>query len=939
MSTHRVDFHFDFETRSRLNLKDAGAVKYAAHPSTEVTLLTWAFGRTGKVKAWRIGQPIPAELVSAIKEPHRYHFIAANIAFDYMIWIIPFARQIKTATKLIDLVRPKIENLTDLLALAQHFRVGGSLEIVAQMLNIPMSKDKEGRRLMLKQCKINKKTGQFTELTSEEWVHFERYGIIDTVILREAYYKLPHLPSSERWIFEWTLKRNLTGIAVDTALVQILDEIVKHYMPKLENEFKDITGLKPKSPKCLAYFQPHFPWIKDMRADTVREMQLKTNGVSPTVVRALELKALSGSTSIAKVKCATNMLLNGRIYGLFAYHMAQTKRFAGKGIQIHNFPRPSHDALDELPELDTLALATEVRDRANTLQDPIDFVKNLLRRIWVVPQGNTLYCGDFSKVEPTVLRWLTGMGPVSKTAYEEMAVEIYSMPLEQIGKDSEERQVGKAAVLGCLAAGTQVRVSSVDCVYYKNIEDITLDDEIWDGEEWVEHDGVSVNGMKTVIKIRSLAIESTPDHLFLSKEGWVTAVELNADENMRLLKSGRYSDYGQSPDQSLGKVSKDMSLCAVYVGVKRLLESISSGKEWTSPVNLAHLQLLEEDLQNPIDAATWLVTQGLEVVGTLASTTLKRGATILKTRTGTVMEVEELDVSLNPSAHSWNTLLRWIGLTNGVSRLTGRIMMDTMKPETYESLVSQSTGSTKATYDIKNCGPSNRYALERGIAHNCGYGMGHVKFKDDTFSKTGVVFDLKFAKHAVHTWRKINQPITQFWGDLQSAFRKAIHGEVTALCDRKIFVMPMESPWRGVQIKLPSGSYLYYHNAHAQVEVEQQEIVEVVNGQTVVRKVPRTVENLYYTIDRNKRVIRTKIYGGLLCEHVTSATARDLLTYSMYNLDQAGFDVLSTVHDEVWGDSHPGREDEFRRTMCILPYWCPDIQLTADTDCGVRYLK
>jgi DNA polymerase len=82
-----------------------------------------------------------------------------------------------------------------------------------------------------------------------------------------------------------------------------------------------------------------------------------------------------------------------------------------------------------------------------------------------------------------------------------------------------------------------------------------------------------------------------------------------------------------------------------------------------------------------------------------------------------------------------------------------------------------------------------------------------------------------------------------------------------------------------------------------------------------------------------------KVYGGLLTEHVTSATARDLLTHAMYQLDQAGFDVLSTVHDEIWGESHAGRDKEFEDTMCILPHWCPDIVLKAEGDNGVRYLK
>lgn len=669
IGSSKIDFHFDFETRSRLDLRKVGAVRYANDPSTSATLLTWGFGRSGSIKAWRIGQNIPSELEDVLLNPSAYNFNAFNAAFDFLIWSIPFTRQ--ASVQGIFARRPAMADISDTMAHTQQFRVGGSLESAARLLDIPLSKDKEGRRMMLKQCKPNSRTGDFVNLTEDEWNKFERYGILDTVILREIYYKVPGLSAAERWIFEWTFKRNMQGIKVDVPLITAMDNVIKTTMPKLEQEFMSITGLKVKSPKCLGYFQPHFPWIKNMQADTVRDMQLRTEGVDPTVLRALEIKSLAGSTSISKVACAMRMELNGRIYDLLSYHMAQTKRFAGRGIQIHNFPRPSHSAKDALPEdLNILDLASEVVNRFPTLLDPVDFVKNLLRRMWIAEEGEVIYCGDFSKVEPTVMRWLLGMGPISKTAYEEMAVDIYDKPLREIGPDSEERTVGKSAVLGG------------------------------------------------------------------------------------------------------------------------------------------------------------------------------------------------------------------------------------------------------------------------------GYGMGHVKFKDDTAKKTGIVLSIKFSKHVIDTYRKVNRPIVNFWRDLQTAFKKAVNGEGSALCDRRVFVMPMQSPWRGVQIRLPSGSMLYYHKASIEVEMEDTEIVEVINGVPTVRKISRAVENLYYVAEGvNGMPTKSKIYGGLLTEHVTSATARDLLTFSMYNLEQAGFDMLTTIHDEAWGSAAPGKEELFQSTMCTLPYWCEDLEITADLKCGVRYLK
>ena len=64
-----IDFFFDFETRSMADLKQVGSVVYANHPTTEPTLLTWAFGRNGEVKSWRKGQRIPDEILVVALNP------------------------------------------------------------------------------------------------------------------------------------------------------------------------------------------------------------------------------------------------------------------------------------------------------------------------------------------------------------------------------------------------------------------------------------------------------------------------------------------------------------------------------------------------------------------------------------------------------------------------------------------------------------------------------------------------------------------------------------------------------------------------------------------------------------------------------------------------------------------------------------------------------
>lgn len=446
----RIDFHFDWESRCHLDLPTVGPVNYWTHHSAECTRLTWKFGRTGAVKIWRplapFNEPIPADILDIAKHPERYNFIAWNVLFDYLGWICWLLPKVPGSK------RPPLESINDAMALSCHFRTGASLEAAAKMFGLPINKDPVGRTIMLKQCKPNSRTGRYPELTPEEEAHFDRYSILDTRILAEVWYMLPPLPESERYAWEWTFRRNIEGIRIDMDLVRELSAIVDAAMPPLEKEFAHLTGgLKINShEKVRDWFKQYYSHIDSMRADVIRDLLLDTRPVPPFVRRALEIKDLSGSSSIAKLKAANFLVYCGRIYELLAYHHAGTKRWAGRGIQIQNFPRVNKKRPDSLKfEMNIQNLATTVSVLRPGLKDPIGFVKNLLRRIWLPDPGEQFYCGDFSKVEPSVLFWLCDLGPIPKMWYENMAAAIYNKRPEEIEDGSQERTVGKIANLSC----------------------------------------------------------------------------------------------------------------------------------------------------------------------------------------------------------------------------------------------------------------------------------------------------------------------------------------------------------------------------------------------------------------------------------------------------------------------------------------------------------
>ena len=83
---HPDDLHADFETRSRTDLKKAGARKYAADLSTQITTAVWRFRGQWKTACTvhpHLGTHTLIDLFLDVRECRR--FVAHNAAFDVSI--------------------------------------------------------------------------------------------------------------------------------------------------------------------------------------------------------------------------------------------------------------------------------------------------------------------------------------------------------------------------------------------------------------------------------------------------------------------------------------------------------------------------------------------------------------------------------------------------------------------------------------------------------------------------------------------------------------------------------------------------------------------------------------------------------------------------------------------------------------------------------------
>jgi DNA polymerase len=168
-------------------------------------------------------------------------------------------------------------------------------------------------------------------------------------------------------------------------------------------------------------------------------------------------------------------------------------------------------------------------------------------------------------------------------------------------------------------------------------------------------------------------------------------------------------------------------------------------------------------------------------------------------------------------------------------------------------------------------------------------------------------------------WRDAQPATVLLWGELESAVRYAITNPGQPFCVRDLIVR-RDGAW--LRIKLPSGRCLCYPSP----KIEEDGRISYMGIDQYTRKWQRI-----YT------------FGGKLVENVVQAFARDVLVSSMQRIEDAGYDIVLTVHDEILTEApefHPLLgADHLARLMTIVPDWAKGLPLAAAGFEAYRYGK
>lgn len=201
--------------------------------------------------------------------------------------------------------------------------------------------------------------------------------------------------------------------------------------------------------------------------------------------------------------------------------------------------------------------------------------------------------------------------------------------------------------------------------------------------------------------------------------------------------------------------------------------------------------------------------------------------------------------------------------------LTGNTqLMDLMRGgmSIYEAFARTNLGWTGGVLKKEDPG---YYKLVKIQVLGLGYGCGWEKFITIA-AKDDVELDEAKSKGIVEGFRAANPLITGFWKTLDSAFKRSV-GE-------KIFVM-----------KLPSGREMTYRKVCVRVTIKTNPDTGLVDKE----------RSYCAEVTKGGRPVVGKLYGGLLTENLVQAIARDVFAAHLLELDEQGYVIPFTVHDEA----------------------------------------
>ena len=555
----------DIETYSDVNLAKCGVYKYAESPDFEILLFGYAVdGGPVQVVDLAQGETIPEEILEALTDDSITKW-AFNANFERVCLsryltdlgrsLDPFHDQHPLSQDCARFLNPAGWKCS--MVWSAYMGLPLSLEGVGAVLNLDNQKLKEGRdliRYFCVPCKETKTNGGRTRNlprhAPDKWNLFKSYNKRDVEVEMAIQERLQKYPVPDQVWEEYHQDQEINdrGIAIDLELARQAVAMDTKSRESLMAALKEKTGLEnPNSVlQMLGWLEAH-----GLKSDSLGKKQVKEllKTAQEPLRSVLQLRQKLAKSSVKKYQAMEmTACQDGRARGMFQFYGAnRTGRFAGRHIQLQNLPQNHLPDLSEAREL----VRQGNYEALELLYDSVpDVLSQLIRTAFVPREGMKFVVSDFSAIEARVISWMAGEKwkaaafAAGKDIYCSTASQMFGVPVVKHGVNGELRQKGKIAELACIAEG-QLVLTDHGLI---PIENMTTEDRVWDGENWVHHDGVVYRGEREVMRYAGLL--ATPDHPVYVEEKKEPVLFRTAAENgyhLRRLCSSIVIRYGDPP--------------------------------------------------------------------------------------------------------------------------------------------------------------------------------------------------------------------------------------------------------------------------------------------------------------------------------------------------------------------------------------------------------
>lgn len=443
----------DVETFSSVDIKKSGGYKYCESLDFEIMLLAYAYDNEPvKIIDFMLGEKMPESLINDLTNPdiekHAHNAVFERNAFKAIGINIPTEQIYCTSIK------------------ALYCGLPGSLDNISKVMHLnEFGKLATGKALIkyfCTPCKPTESNGHrsrnLPKHDMDKWNDFKTYNIHDVIAEREIDTRLDKyvIPNFERQMYLLDQRINDRGVLIDSILASSAYAINEEYSVILKQKITSLTGVEnPRSlPSMKAWFKSKLGYeVKSLSKESMPELIADAkDDVTKEVLKLYQMNSITSTKKYATMLMCESFE-DGRIRGLYQHYGAnRTGRWAGRLVQLHNLSKNNMDD-DKLDMARTLVRSRELDLLIDAFDNIPNVLSQLVRTSFVAPDNETLAVADFSAIEARVIAWLAnekwrlkvfqGDGKI----YEASAALIFGVPVESIGKHSNERKIGKVAEL------------------------------------------------------------------------------------------------------------------------------------------------------------------------------------------------------------------------------------------------------------------------------------------------------------------------------------------------------------------------------------------------------------------------------------------------------------------------------------------------------------